>query len=183
MQHLTTTSVATPIIPLSGVPSAGPGAARSAAFVPMPPALDACLSIRLSRLADALSTACVAELEVFGMPAFDPAMSGWHDEAEAGWATARERAEALVMGQGDDSAARWSRCLGRAVIDVLDADTPGVARLAFRRIDALLEALPPSLRNLESRSLARLRSCLTGLSDLCDAIDGRADRRAAAPPG
>lgn len=145
--------------------------------------LDVCLSIALSRLADALSTACTAELEVVGMPAFDPATPGWHDEAEAGWAMVWQRAEALAMGPGDDSAARWSRRLGRAVIDVLDADQPALAGLAFRRIDALLEDLPPSLRALERRSLVRLRSCLTCLSDLCAAIDGAVQHRATAPPG
>ena len=145
--------------------------------------LDVCLSIALSRLADALSTACTAELEVVGMPAFDPATASWHDEAEAAWAMVWQRAEALALGPGDDSAARWSRRLGRALIDVLDAEGPVIARRGFRRIADLLQDLPKPLRVLEASTLARLRVCLTCLSDLCDAIDGRAIRRAAAPPG
>ncbi|MBK5925789.1 hypothetical protein [Rhodobaculum claviforme] len=118
------------------------------------------LSIGLSRLADALSTACVAELELVGMPAFDPALAAWREEAEAGWAAAWAHAEALAVGPGGDSAARWCRRFGRAVIDVLDAEGPAVARCGFRRIAALLQDLPAALRALEGSTLARLRVCL-----------------------
>ena len=183
MHNLTTLDVATPIIPFPGASGAGPKPAMRGASFPTSSPLEVRLSIGLSRLADALSTACVAELELVGMPAFDPALAAWREEAEAGWAAAWAHAEALAVGPGGDSAARWCRRFGRAVIDVLDAEGPAVARCGFRRIAALLQDLPAALRALEGSTLARLRVCLTCLSDLCDAIDGQAEQRAAPPPG